>query len=890
MKLPPFGIRELYDSKTGTLHISKPQYDSTIRSYPDAVLSYVDDEDGEVITVGSGLELEQRLGEPVRPFRRRRPSIERSSSRRGSMDDSMIHLFDIQRTQDNLAIWMEHEAYSSKTLRSIRSSSAVSDIDDDEMLPPQQSEADDAVSPLSEPQPALILDEPVREAEMEAEAQPQQPAEDQAQPSVETTPRPAPSSEFMQDLDNVLSAACKGLEAFGLADILDGTAQAFQSMAQKTRDADTSPVDGLLEGIKDVVTEFGRFGLDLLENLENAPALEASDTQPSTDRTTETVTCNCAQKGAAKKAREEDKLARREARLAVKEQRREEKRARRVERLAQREERRASKKGKAPEATESEQHEDFYRSAPPAPSEEVLPALAPEPRKRVSFADLQEEIRAEFDPPRVAEPSLTSFQRALNTLTADEAELVEYPTLKAIPTAPTKQDPVQGPPTLSAPFMPYQSFPNRPGPAFPAFTPKTKPPTNATSIMDLETSNAEFTARYPPLMSLRRAKTVNELHKKAGPATADNSATTTKAALTRYPSIGQLEAQRRVTEDPRKAQVLTMQADMLRRRERQKAEPSSHFYRAPSVEEDDGAPIASGPLFANAERRDLASSVTKPLPGSWPEPRQDESHLSPANESSGAFFNRMAGIKDSSPVAPRAVSPALSCRTTSPPEDPYFPPTGLRRAQTVTASNPAARLTRPFDPLSNAPRLEPSRQQPSAGPLPQRSSTVQHPRRPEPNSTRSTVGGPSTLWSNFPRSAQVPMIQPPQPPAVQQIRPPHFPRPIWPNTSNTSASVNPPNHFPRHMRSEPNFHYPAPTPQRSGRNGFFPPSSISKVDECIKTLRAMGYGMNDPNEGARLSVYAGAAAGDVLEAIDMIEEDREAAQAIKNGTATIRVL
>ena len=118
-KLPPFGIRELYGphSKPAVLHISAPQYDSTIKSYPDAVLSYIDDDDGETITVGSGLELDQRLAEPIvrRNLRRRSSSTE--SARNSSFDDHKIHLFDINRTQDSLVVWKEHEAYSSKTLR-----------------------------------------------------------------------------------------------------------------------------------------------------------------------------------------------------------------------------------------------------------------------------------------------------------------------------------------------------------------------------------------------------------------------------------------------------------------------------------------------------------------------------------------------------------------------------------------------------------------------------------------------------------------------------------------------------------------------------------------------------------------------------------------------------
>jgi len=49
------------------------------------------------------------------------------------------------------------------------------------------------------------------------------------------------------------------------------------------------------------------------------------------------------------------------------------------------------------------------------------------------------------------------------------------------------------------------------------------------------------------------------------------------------------------------------------------------------------------------------------------------------------------------------------------------------------------------------------------------------------------------------------------------------------------------------------------------------------VNECIKLLKTMGYGLGDSNELARLTVCASAAAGNVEEAIELIEEDRRAA-------------
>lgn len=46
----------------------------------------------------------------------------------------------------------------------------------------------------------------------------------------------------------------------------------------------------------------------------------------------------------------------------------------------------------------------------------------------------------------------------------------------------------------------------------------------------------------------------------------------------------------------------------------------------------------------------------------------------------------------------------------------------------------------------------------------------------------------------------------------------------------------------------------------------------------------MGFGCDDPNEMSRLNVYAGAAAGNIEDAIEMIEEDREAARELEEST------
>jgi hypothetical protein len=41
-------------------------------------------------------------------------------------------------------------------------------------------------------------------------------------------------------------------------------------------------------------------------------------------------------------------------------------------------------------------------------------------------------------------------------------------------------------------------------------------------------------------------------------------------------------------------------------------------------------------------------------------------------------------------------------------------------------------------------------------------------------------------------------------------------------------------------------------------------------------LRGMGYGAQSPPEASRLSIYAAACNGEVVDAVEMIEEDRKA--------------
>lgn len=104
--LPPFRIRKLGPSaptasrvshgsrlvpnEDPLLRITAPQYDSTISDHPDAKLRYVDDDDGEIVTVGTSLELFQRLQEPL-------------SERLYPQQDH--HVFDVDRKEASIKVW-----------------------------------------------------------------------------------------------------------------------------------------------------------------------------------------------------------------------------------------------------------------------------------------------------------------------------------------------------------------------------------------------------------------------------------------------------------------------------------------------------------------------------------------------------------------------------------------------------------------------------------------------------------------------------------------------------------------------------------------------------------------------------------------------------------------
>lgn len=751
MALPTFGVRDLHGpSEVGLVTITAPQYDSTLKSYPSSALNYLDPDDGETITVGSALELQQRLEEPTQPKRltRRRTASVASITE----TDQKIHIFDIQRTAENLTVWRDHAAYTSKpsvtqSPSSLRGEHSIKSAD------------------------------PVSSTRIETTIQPATPSKNILSTEVSSTDS---SKNILDDLDDVLQTACRGLEAHigGFASFLDITAAALQHAAQRTRDADTTPVETLLSGLKNVLVEAKQVGIELIQEIDS----HINPPPPKADATVhDTVAPVSPMNKAQSKIQNTDTA------------------------------------GPVSPINKTESKVPTTETTGP-----VSPIVEPTSEsdsasRKVSFTLVKE-----------TKPIYAStFKRPRDPIFGS-GSVIENAFKPAVPEAKP---------------MPYRSFPNRPAPSVQSLiAPPVAQPDREQSLMDEDSSSAEFIARFPPLASLKRARTIGALRRESKQDEQPSLNGSAKAALTRYPSIGQLESRRTGAD--------TLQSRHWRRLSASKPpsangqdsikDRSLRGYRKPTVQEDPEAQLGT----KNPSNSNVQGSAEGPLPGAWPE-RSTVAPDAALYESSAEFFDRMIADAKST-----VKSPILSCRNTGPPEDFFALPTNtLRRAQTVTASNPAARLNGPFDPLDVAP--------PAAAP--RRSLTQRQPVRPQPVPAAPApmiAPNPTTLWNNFNR--QVPMLnaqshtytsyQPPRMPGA-------FPYPPVPQPHVQSV---------RHMRSEPNFN---------------PQQNVDvRVNDCVKTLKTMGYGSGNPYEATRLPIYAGAAAGDVLEAIEMLEEDRSAAK------------
>ncbi|KAL2835001.1 hypothetical protein BDW59DRAFT_136957 [Aspergillus cavernicola] len=98
----------------GLVQLSAADYDEISYIHPQARLTYLDDDDGETITVGSSLELTQRLDEPA-------PRI----TDVGSLEP--MHLFDIRQSNSVTDLWKRFEQH--ERVGSLETSNPVFELD-----------------------------------------------------------------------------------------------------------------------------------------------------------------------------------------------------------------------------------------------------------------------------------------------------------------------------------------------------------------------------------------------------------------------------------------------------------------------------------------------------------------------------------------------------------------------------------------------------------------------------------------------------------------------------------------------------------------------------------------------------------------------------------------
>ncbi|KAL1854142.1 hypothetical protein Plec18167_000060 [Paecilomyces lecythidis] len=93
----------------GVVVLSASEYDHIISTHPRAALMYMDPDDGETITVGSSLELSQRLEDPVFDSAPSWPSPPSHISPPLQDNRDQMHIFDIRRSNSVTELWKRYE-------------------------------------------------------------------------------------------------------------------------------------------------------------------------------------------------------------------------------------------------------------------------------------------------------------------------------------------------------------------------------------------------------------------------------------------------------------------------------------------------------------------------------------------------------------------------------------------------------------------------------------------------------------------------------------------------------------------------------------------------------------------------------------------------------------
>ena len=931
--LPTFGIRDLNEppASLGLIQITAGQYDGTIKSQPDATLTYVDLDDGEIITVGNAFELGQRLDEPVSstthkgrshaPFR---PPLKNTSDE----NQKKMHIFDIRNTSGNLAVWRDLEAYSSKALRKrdlSPSSATRSHCPPTAASPPSdlQSSANTATSQSS-------LNQDDLSAALSKLSIACKPATPETRSDVSTSEASTTASAHAEppaSLEMTLNDVFTGIQCHlgPLADFLESTANQLRSFAEKTRGTDTTPVENILNGFKNIVTEVGELGIGFLANLD--AELDKNRSTETVRVPTQTSPTDIQSVPAAPVSKLEQSKSDTKLPLDAS----------------------AAKKVCFVEKPLSE------LKSPAVVSQPQL-AFPPPPTFGVPSTRVPLAIGSAPGLPTSTKPSLMStFLLPSTKSSIIDSEPVDSDVLTRYPPLPSLRR------AASATGLHNESQPST-----------IKPGLSTTSAL----------TRYPSIGQFEEQTRLVSKSK------CQDSAAVVYTQVP--PKLWKPSQQQSKKADIYKKPMVEDVAD-----EAVSAPVATSTTAAPPVKAISKEPNDVAAKVLPTIRKRPASYYPSSLPGAWPEskpwPESEPWPESKPDDWSATVPNSTASVMKptAAPFQPRPFNleqplSDISSRISSPVSETYTRgPVLPKKSQTISGTNPAARLNGPFDPLAHIPVLQPRPQRsqpdlpasksvsrsiydvPSAA-LPRRSHTVHltdryKPRDPAPypypkpnvwetyaKNNHSLNALPTTSystqpWSFYPETSKPssgPAIRPTAPPAAPRPKPsvvrpvqsmsglrsqarndlqaftakplpavpaPHHFPPLQNQTSRTpSTAINPAtlaspvSAFPSFTWTQPRNDLrrsssvlsPAPTPitRPRGRSGASPPAPLSSksVDECIKQLKVMGFG-SDPNEFRRLNVYAGAAAGDLEAAIEMIEEDREAAKELELSSQTSQV-
>ena len=292
-----------------------------------------------------------------------------------------------------------------------------------------------------------------------------------------------------------------------------------------------------------------------------------------------------------------------------------------------------------------------------------------------------------------------------------------------------------------------------------------------------------------------------------------------------------------------KSPLVTARLPSLEQFENKKSSAAPQFPPLPSMEplvpSRPNAPKAETKVPENQEdSAPFAKAMDPTQPKVYPSAWLQRGNSSSDTESSGDFFRRMTGLGQSppSPVSPMRLG----------------------------AAAPGARLVRPFDPQAETATIH--RHQLMEGV--RRSATVSGlhdrfaagpPRRPY---SAYFDGSGRVEWDSFLResappparasSSRIPRVAPEVPTATR----PQSRLPV-----RTSMPPRVQNSDDERERNVPAHH---------------DPKTVGLVQTCVEELKKLGFGSKKDGGVERLIVYAQAAEGNLGDAIDLIEEEREA--------------